>query len=539
MIGVDRFRGLSLAQATDLLKKDASTWNEGNPWLAESAREFDLRKGLGMWKAIGANRSVLSWIAYGVPMRFQSVPPRTSFPSPQVNEKSHQEFLDKEVKTHLADGLFKIIDPAAAHIVHPVRVIQQGQKLRRIDDMRFQNGFQASPKFKMASLEHDVKNIIQPDDVLLTKDLAKAYYKINVEKKAQPFQCFEWKEKLVCALVMLFGWCKAPFFFTKICRPITTLFGALMIRVMNFIDDFLFSEKAKKMKDLSDFIEFVLLNLGWSFNEKSEDGTRVKFLGYVLDSSLRSFEVPSIKIEKAQDLISKLLLSSEHRGTMPSSVLQSLLGALNSFRLAIPAVSVWTRELYSPWKSVELNLFPGQSVTATPLMIEELLVLGRLLESDNSAPFMDAVSELDAFVDTGEIGWGGSVLLLQVRGLLDVSLIGSSSTRRELTGLSSFVSHPLVLPLIRGKKVRFTMDSKAALANLINGGGPVPALCLAVKTLWIFFQTSWNFSFFSLVSKRQGRNAACRCPVEISLFPAPPTGLPQPTIAVVKGCFCG
>ena len=202
-----------------------------------------------MWKAIGANRSVLSYIAYGLPMRFSSIPPRTAFPN-QHPEQTHKEFIDKEINTHLKDGLFFCIDPCTAHLVHPVRAVEQGPKLRRIDDMRYVNAFQASPMFEMGSLEHDTKHVIQKDDAIFTHDLSKAYYKLNIERKSQPYQCFVWGEKLICSRVMLFGWCLASFYFTKICRPIISLLGALLIRVINFVDDFLFSEAPEKVETL-------------------------------------------------------------------------------------------------------------------------------------------------------------------------------------------------------------------------------------------------------------------------------------------------
>jgi hypothetical protein len=238
---LDQFFCISLHEATALFQTLSKKWNQGNPWTSESSPEFDLRKGLGAWKAIGANKSVLSYIAYGVPMRFSSPPPRTSFPSKRDEDPSHSSFIDKEVDFHLKDGLFKVVHPNDAYLVHPVRVVQQGAKLRRIDDMRFANAFQASPMFKMECLEQDTKHVVMEDDILLTRDLSKAYYKIHVEPRSRPFQCFKWNNKLICSLVMLFGWCLAPFFFTKICRPIISFLGALLVRVINFVDDFLFS----------------------------------------------------------------------------------------------------------------------------------------------------------------------------------------------------------------------------------------------------------------------------------------------------------
>ena len=128
-----------------------------------------------------------------------------------------------------------------------------------------------------------------------------------MEPSACAHQCFWWNDKIFCAVVMLFGWCLAPFYFTKICKVPSRFFGALLIKLLNYLDDFLFSGTTEKMEDISLFVNFVLVSLGWSFNDKGEKGTRVKFLGYILDSFRHCFEVPADKIARAQAMLPELL----------------------------------------------------------------------------------------------------------------------------------------------------------------------------------------------------------------------------------------
>jgi len=260
------FAGLSLLQAAKKLVEDAEILNVGNPWLGETSSVYDLRRCLGMWKAIGADRSVMSFIGYGVPMRFESPVPRTSFRSVPLDVPAKAHF-DKDCTIQLASGRYRAITPEAAHVVHPVFVLKQGAKLRRIDDMRFANGFMASPWFRLQSLEKDVKNVVEKDDVLLTKDFASAYHRVCMEPSACAHQCFWWNDKIFCTVVMLFGWCLAPFYFAKICKVPSRFFGALLIKLLNYLDDFLFSGTTEKMEDISLFVNFVLVSLGWSFND--------------------------------------------------------------------------------------------------------------------------------------------------------------------------------------------------------------------------------------------------------------------------------
>lgn len=63
-----------------------------------------------------------------------------------------------------------------------------------------------------------------------------------------------------------------------------------------------------------------------------------------------------------------------------------------------------------------------------------------------------------------------------------------SSTFRELSGLIECVLHNLISPLLATKSVRFCLDSKPAIANLVKGGGPVRELSRAVKKAWGAFE---------------------------------------------------
>jgi hypothetical protein len=232
----------------------------------------------------------------------------------------------------------------------------------------------------------------------------------------------------------------------------------------------------------------LLHALGWSINDsKNQEGVRVRFLGYILDSSVKEFQVPEDKLEKTQRLVSQLLIFLDRDDSLPAKKLESTLGSILSMRLAIPLVSVFTRDLYSPWKTPDFLITPGMTVSVTPQMRDELVMLGQLLSSSNGAPFMNAISEIDLFVDSSEIGWGASALGQTASGLFRSEIIGTSSTFRELYGLLQAILEPRMLPLLCNKIVRFTMDSKPAIANLVRGGGPVGALCFMVKQLWGVF----------------------------------------------------
>ena len=512
---LDMYRGLSWEEVWEKLLQEGARLNVGNPWLLELGPEFHLKKNLGFWKAIGADKTVMSWIGYGVDVCFVATPAPVQFGNSRVMSERYENFVDGEIEKHVKDGLAVQVGGSKVHIVHPMLVVENTHGKRRLcDDMRWSNAFQASPSFKMQSLEHDIPELVQPGEILFTRDLEKAYYKVMMAPRARKFQNRAWKGNFYQMCCLLFGMCNAPFVFTKICRPIVRFFGSTLAKLLNFIDDWLLSAEPSKIGRLKTFFENVLNLLGWTFNDKGEEGHSVMFLGYIVDAVKREFSVPECKIVKARGQL-RALAETEQKGYLVrTESLLSLLGQIGSMRLAIPSVSCWSRELYSPWQGLAPVVkqlaggFVVVSAGTAPLwcrltkeMIGEISMLDDLLAQKNGAPFMKKSLELDLFCDASETGWGCFVLQEEVTGLFSSELIGKSSTLRELSGLLACLKSPQVEKWVGGTSRRINMDSAPAIANLTKGGGPIKELCVVVKALDLRFQELKLTTFFRWLAR--------------------------------------
>ena len=160
----------------------------------------DLRKALGTWKAIGASNSVLSWIGYGFEFRFIHPPKRFLFANSPTCASSPGAvaFVDKEIATHVADGIFSETTKANVHVCNPIQVEPKGVgEFCNCHNMKYPNGFAASPSFAMDSLQKDVPLLVEPGDILFTEDLAKVYYKVPFAKESRKFQCFFLERKIL------------------------------------------------------------------------------------------------------------------------------------------------------------------------------------------------------------------------------------------------------------------------------------------------------------------------------------------------------
>ena len=476
-VKTNKFLGRSWQEVVEDISQDGETWNVGNPWEGSEFIYDRLRARLGFWKAIGASDSVISWLGYGVPMKFVSPPPFLAFDNHKM-EPEAKAYVTQDMAKHVASGCFKKAPAGSVRISNPILCIKQGCKHRRCDDCRHGNSYQASPKFKMDGLKENVPPLVEVGDVQIVRDLEKAYYKVPLAPAAQPYAAFKWEGAYFFSMVMLFGMCQAPFFFTKICRPIARLFGCVKLPAVSFIDDWWWSVKKSLQEGAIGFIKIIFGLLGWSFNNKGQEGIATTFLGFIIDSVRREFIVPAAKISIMSDLIRELQLSSAAKIRVRTSTLHTLVGKVISVSLAIPGVSTWCRSLYRLLQPEQAWAWLNKSAQ------EELGVLLTLLTFHNGSPFLDPLTDISMWVDSGEIGWGAHLQEIISRGHFPEWAIGTSSTARELLGLLLALKSDIVSSRIRGKVVLLHMDSMCSVRNLVKGGGPVDELVYWIKEIW-------------------------------------------------------
>ena len=479
-VKTNNFAGMDLQGFLAHVKAQGEEWNAGNPWEGSSMIFDRLRARLGFWRAIGASDSVISWLGYGVPMQFTKEPAHVVFENHRMTEVE-EEYVAKDMAKHVASGCFKVAGAGTVKVAHPIMVVEQKDKLRRCDDCRFVNAYLASPKFKMASLKRDVPNIVSDGDIQITEDLEKAYYKIPLAKTAQPFLSFAWKGLFYLTMVMIFGMCQAPMYFTLICKPLARVFGVLKVPSLAYIDDWLWSVPQSKLQPVRDFIKALFSLVGWSFNEKGQEGTRVEFLGFIVDSMKRMFFAREAQLGVLSSQVKELQLAAGVGRWVPKDLVQRAVGRAISLSLAIPAIRVWCRSLYAQIHEQE----GANAVLLSLESVRELEMLLSLIQDANGAPFVDPAHDLDMWVDSGECGWGAHVAGQEVRGHFEAEWVGQSSTARELKGLWLALSQPEVRILVTGRRVRLNMDSMCSIRNLIKGGGPVSGLVHLIKGIWV------------------------------------------------------
>jgi hypothetical protein len=534
-VNIDRLnRGLSKEEGIRRWLERGAKLNEGNPWLNSTKREDSLRRQLGYHKAMGMSSVHIGWIGFGVPLNFirEQSPEILAFRNNSTADEE-AEFVDQEHAACLADGTFVEVQRHQLKGICPLQVERHpvtGKK-RLCQNLKWINGHLPNVEFKMESLHVELGDVVQPGDKVFTTDLEKAYYCVALHPDAQPYLGWMWRGRYYMPTCLVFGLSTAPRIFTKIMRPMMGFMRSLGIRVLGMIDDYMWAARPEEAESLVKAVQAVLPQLGFKFNTKCiwEPADEVLMLGMLINTKDFIVKAPAKKIEAALNDIRRVLVPiREHRVKFPPSLklIQQITGRLMSMMLALPAVRIYTRELY---RCVAMTLeakllnpnFPP-FVSLTPAAVEELEFWDRRLQTHNGLSISCRENQVEVLLwsDASDVGWGGEAVGVTIHappgadshasgtegegreaiaavnpgprpasmeyGALPRDEIAQSSTRRELVGLMQLARTPNILNQIKGKRIKVYMDSIPALRNLINGGGPKEHLTAAVRE-WVQF----------------------------------------------------
>ena len=191
---------------------------------------------LEKWKEIGASRTVVDWIHYGVLLPFSQLPEPTELPNRKFS--AHQAaFLDSELKKLVKNGVIKkcCVKPV---VVSPLNVVpKKGKnKWRLIIDLREVNSHIQPPKFTNEKIDV-ISSIVQENDLFVTLDLKDGFYHVPIAEEHQTYLSFQWKKQYYCWKRLPFGLNASPYFFAKTLKPVVTYVRTHGLRTALYVDD--------------------------------------------------------------------------------------------------------------------------------------------------------------------------------------------------------------------------------------------------------------------------------------------------------------
>ena len=370
-------------------------------------------------------------------------------------------------------------------MVNPLQVEQQKNKLRMCTDMRYVNAHTAHSKFKLETLQTHIQQIVQKGDVMITTDMKQAYCSMAMHEESWPYLCWKHRGKYYCSTVLTFGLSQAPMFFHKTMRTIVRFCRTLGIRVLNYLDDFLWASHPRQSKALTTFVKDLLTSLGWKFNDKCvfTPSYQVEFLGMTIDTEKYWVTVPARKVDDIKQLVHEMKKSIEERRMVTVHSLQVLGSTIRATSIAIKPASAWTREMNRCIARCEDNNITHintKQYDTSKLKYE--LEFWSDFDRHNGASIDHPLHQVAVYCDSSVSGYGGTYGAIKISGVLPWQVIGRSSTLRKITGLRLLSMK--MLQHLKNKRVKFVIDSQPAIANLTKGGGVVDDLNDEIKQWW-------------------------------------------------------
>ena len=190
---------------------------------------------------------------------------------------------------------------------------------------------------------------------MFTIDMKSGYHHVPMKETFKKFLCFQWQGRVYQWQVLPFGLSTGPRAYSKLTRRLLQRWRAKGVRCSNYIDDFIFFASSRRQAlEIRAMVLADLQQLGWFISPGKcmlNPGTMVKYLG-LLFCSLPSphLRIPAEKVSRVEASFTGILRAAE--GTegpvrVKGHKLCSVLGFLQSLRLAVALVPVFTRELYA------------------------------------------------------------------------------------------------------------------------------------------------------------------------------------------------
>ena len=366
-------------------------------------------------------------------------------------------------------------------------------KFRLIINMRYVNKALVVPKFRMETLS-SLATLLKQGDYMVSFDLKSGFWHVPLAPEAQPYVAFSWRGKYYSFCRLPFGLAPFPWAFSKLMRQLVKHWRHQGIRLLPYLDDFLFMASSRwEARLLSQAILRDLFRAGFDVNfEKSVvvPTQLIQHLGLMVNSVSGLFDALDSRWEKLRLSIQNILGAPRHRVQVRH--LAGCTGQIISMKLALgPAVHLYTRFLYEV-----INSAPQWTswVTTTPEARDELLFWSssdRELFFGPIWPPSRSVS-IRLASDASAVAWGGILLSSSDKPLPRVPVAheffsqeeqGQSSTLRELLGIQGTLG--AFLDWCQGAEVYIQTDS-LNVVHVHMKGSRKRVLNAAAKRLYWF-----------------------------------------------------
>ena len=423
---------------------------------------------LDFWSSLN-DRVAADAATRGVRISFSSPPPLSVAPAcstSRVPEKRSE--IVRQVSLLVDQGMVSRIPlDSVGFWGHVFLTPKPDGSWRLILDLSRLNEFIVLPRFQLLQLK-DVLSMIRPGDWMASIDLEKAYWHVPMAPEARRFLQFRVGDCGFCFNVLPFGLSTAPYWFTRILKPLVASLCAEGIKLAVYLDDFFICASRDLIVGHVSRTVSVLSLAGFKISESKSVLSPVRsltYLGVVISSDPLTTAVPSNKRSEMASMCLPLVSAP----SVSRRQLEVLCGFLNYF----VNHSFFLRPLH--WQLIyHMNLLT--STDSRDLQVPVPPSLRALLERLHSfrlfppVPFHVPRVWEEIMVDSSGSGWGAWWNQEALSGMWApewaTCSINVLETRAILLALTSWG------PRLQGRGVKLHTDSITAASVVRRGGSP-------------------------------------------------------------------
>ena len=427
------------------------------------------------WKDIGATDELVEQLRHGVRARWTSGPPPPFDNGTSLGDMdtSQQAWWAQE-KVRLQDlGVLLKVPPEHARHVSRVFLVPKKEKgiWRMVVDLRHVNEFAPPGTAEVENLRR-LPAVLEPDDHMVSLDLADGYYHFRLHQHDQRYFQFRVGEEVFQLVGLNMGWSHSPGVFTDFLRlPVQHLRQRHGGRLLWYLDDLLLMGRTvEDTARLRDIAAALFARLGLTLKESKcvwEPVQKLKHLGLVIDSVKKVFEVDSDKVAKVRQQARALLgeAGTTCRRASKRKVAQ-FVGLCRYLLPAVPQARFYLRALYDTMRTLEG--WAGK-VKLDRYALKDLHWWTHFADSPaHGGPIWRPVTTALMTTDASDFGWGGTVQApfdLEARGFFTGEELEMHITQKELRAVTrTLQTHGHRL---RHHHVRLLCDNQAVV-SIIN-----------------------------------------------------------------------
>lgn len=443
-----------------------------------------LKQHIQFWRDIGANQFILDSIEFGYKIPFYSLPESEIL----KNNKSAREnatFIVQAISDLLDKGLIEKLD-IPPKVVNPLSVsVQSSGKKRLILDLRWVNKHVWKQSVKYEDLRLALM-YLQRGGFMIKFDIHSAYHFVDIFPEHRTYLGFSFPDKcgVVCYYkfkVLAFGLGVAPYFYTKLTRPLIAKWRGEGKKVIMFLDDgFGTDDSYEQTVQLASDVKRDLLNSGLIPKSDKciwDPVQEMEWLGVCLNTSEFSVSIPERRISKAFHTL-KFLNSFYY---VPVRKVASFIGQIISMSIVIgPVAQIMTRYLNMDvvcarsWNSyIKLS---NESKNQLEFWKETIQSLNIRFLSDVGACSRVVYSDASNVAYAGyEVGTVNGI----AHGSWSPDEKNKSSTWRELCGVYRVLKS--LIHVLSSQRVKWFTDNKGVSSIVAKGSMKSDLQYLAMK----------------------------------------------------------